>query len=111
MTVFDVGANCGEWTSLALSVNPRLLVHCFEPSGAAYRRLVSRGFQSSVVCNSSGLRSRAGQGKLLIFDQGAGVNSLYRRVGLGRVQTQEETIRLDTVDEYSLAAESATSTS
>ena len=30
-TVFDVGANRGDWTASALAANPTVTVHCFEP--------------------------------------------------------------------------------
>ena len=37
-TVFDVGANVGEWAALALNLNPTVNLHCFEPSQATYQR-------------------------------------------------------------------------
>src|SRR4051812_22174093 len=40
--VFDVGANVGDWTEIALRINPHLRVHCFEPSAATFERLKSR---------------------------------------------------------------------
>ena len=39
MIVFDVGANVGDWTALALEINPRLQIHCFEPSAVTFQRL------------------------------------------------------------------------
>jgi FkbM family methyltransferase len=104
-TVFDVGANAGEWAAFALQVNPQLNLHCFEPSQATYERLVARGFPQNVVCNNFGLSSSSAQAKLLLFDDGAGINSLYRREGLEdgfglKTQQREELIHLETADRY-----------
>ena len=41
-SVFDVGANIGDWTALAMEINPQLQIHCFEPSAATFQRLQSR---------------------------------------------------------------------
>src|SRR5262245_28668733 len=37
--VFDVGANIGDWTEIALKINPQLQMHCFEPSTASFQKL------------------------------------------------------------------------
>lgn len=81
-TVFDVGANAGDWTALALTVNPRLAVHCYEPSETTYQRLLARRFPPSVICNNYGLSSTAGMRTLYVFGDGSGANSLYRRQSL-----------------------------
>jgi FkbM family methyltransferase len=102
--VFDVGAHIGEWTSLALGINPRLSIHSFEPSEVTYERLVGRSFPASVVCNNFGLSSKAEERVLYLFEEGAGINSLYRRQGLESfgltTQRHEETVALDTLDHY-----------
>ncbi len=48
-TVFDVGANVGDWTALALDINPRLVIHCFEPSVATFQRLQARGQYATIL--------------------------------------------------------------
>jgi FkbM family methyltransferase len=103
--VFDIGANIGDWTSLALKINPKLCVHCFEPSHATYQRLIGRKFPPSVICNNFGLSSKAETATLHVFAEGSGVNSLYRRRGLEdgwRLETQkcEETVNLEVLDQY-----------
>jgi len=104
-TVFDIGANVGHWAALALTVNPRINLHCFEPSRATYQQLLANHFPPNVVCNNLGLSSAPGEAKLLVFEEGSGINSLYRRQGLEdgfglATQQLEETIRLETVDRY-----------
>ncbi|HXH94717.1 MAG TPA: FkbM family methyltransferase [Thermoanaerobaculia bacterium] len=103
--VFDVGANVGDWAKIALSVNPRVNLHCFEPSHATYARLVASRFPPNVLCNNIGLGSTPSEGRLLIFEDGSGLNSLYRREGLEAgwgidTNTREESIQLDTLDNY-----------
>jgi FkbM family methyltransferase len=102
-TVFDVGANVGDWTALALSINPHVQMHCFEPSAATFQRLQARG--GGGICNNFGLSSAPGDMTLWVFDGGAGINSLYKRQGLEdgwglAEQKQAETVRLDTLDAY-----------
>lgn len=104
-TVFDVGANVGHWTAHALNINPGLNVHCFEPSYVTYQQLLAQRFPPSVICNNFGLSSAPGKKTLHVFEDGAGMNSLYRREGLedghGLVpQELTETIRVDTLDRY-----------
>ncbi len=100
--VFDVGANVGDWTALALEISPRLQIHCFEPSAATFQRLQA---QVGAVCNNFGLSSTPGEMTLWVFADGAGTNSLYKRRGLEdgwglAEQQQAETVRLDTLDAY-----------
>lgn len=100
VTVFDVGANIGEWAELALGINPHLKVHCFEPSAITHQRLQSRGLKGTVVLNHLGLGASPEEKTLYVFADGAGANSVYRREGLNSSQAQTEQIRLDTLDAY-----------
>jgi len=103
-TVFDVGANVGDWTALALSINSELAVHCFEPSRFTYLKLLDRKFPPTVICNNFGLSSTVRETKLHVFETGSPLNSLYPRAGLDdlgiKSQHQEEVIQLSTVDRY-----------
>ena len=103
--VFDVGANIGDWTALALTLNPSLQIHCFEPSPITFQRLHERNLKSSVTCNNFGLSSAPGETMLYVFDDCAGTNSLYKRQGLEdgwglNEQQRVETVQLDTLDAY-----------
>jgi len=99
-TIFDVGANIGDWTELTLNINPLLKVHCFEPCKASFQRLHKRNFGAGVVLNHTGLGAHIGDAKMHIFEECAGTNSLYRRHGLKSEQGQTEIIRMDTLDDY-----------
>jgi FkbM family methyltransferase len=104
-TVFDIGANIGQWTALALKINPNARVHCFEPSGNTFQRLLANRFPPNVVCNNFGMSSAPGEGELFVFDECNAMNSLYSREGLGGIRPstrRREGIVLDTVDNYCL---------
>ena len=106
--VFDIGANVGDWASLALSVNPNIALHCFEPSATTFTHLSSRTFPASVTRNNFGLSSTPGDAVLYVFGNGAGINSLYRRAGLEdgwglASPTAHEPVHLETFDSYCAA--------
>src|ERR1041384_2037021 len=105
-TVFDIGANVGDWTAFALGINPALTIHCFEPSRSTFADLAQRRFPASVVRNNLGLSDQVGQADLFLFEsQHAGLNSLYQRSGLETEwglapQATHETVSLTTFDAY-----------
>jgi len=110
VTVFDVGANVGDWTTLSLKVNPDLQIHCFEPSSATFEKLTKCNFGESVKLNNMGLSSTPGELTLHTFSDGSGENSLYIRKGMEdgwglEPQSNSETVRMDTLDEYCLRNE------
>jgi len=80
--VFDIGANIGQWTKLALNFNSKLNIHCFEPSKFTFDKLKSNNFSPNVICNNVGLSSSKEENFLYIFKEGGGLNSLYQRKGL-----------------------------
>ena len=104
-SVFDVGANIGDWTALALEINPKLKIHCFEPSVATFQRLQARHGGMQVRCNNIGLSSLSGELTLHVFADGSEENSIYRRQGLedgwGRTpQSKTGLVRVETLDGY-----------
>ena len=99
-TVFDVGANIGDWTDLVLGIKPLLKVHCFEPCTATFQCLQKRNFGARVVLNHAGLGAHIGDAEMHIFEAGAGTNSLYQRQGLKLEQGQSEIVKMDTLDDY-----------
>jgi FkbM family methyltransferase len=98
--VFDVGANRGEWTKLALTLNPLISVHCFEPIKEMFSLLLTNSFPSNVTSNNMGLSSESGRKDIYL-----GVQSLYARTGLNagwRISSpgKPERIDLTTLDDY-----------
>jgi FkbM family methyltransferase len=107
-TVFDVGANVGDWARLALQVNPGARLYCFEPSAFTFAKLTATPFPANVSCHNIGFGSAAGELTLHVFDEGSGMNSIYPRTGLEdgwniARQSKTETIRIDTLDAFCLA--------
>lgn len=109
VTVMDVGANVGEWSRLALSINPAINLHCFEPCLSTYQELIKNDFPVNVVSNQFGLSSSERNAELFIFENHSGLNSIYRREGLEAgyhlaPQSNRETVRLTTLDQYCTGA-------
>lgn len=105
--VFDIGANVGDWTALALRVNPNLHIQCFEPCDATFRILSARHFGNHVVLNNFGLGDEPGTAVLHVTGEGksSGGNSLYRRTSVARYEVlREETIHIETFDHYCIDA-------
>jgi FkbM family methyltransferase len=105
LTVFDVGANRGDWTASALAVNPGVTVHCFEPSLATFNELIARRFPPAVLCNPVGLSAERRAAALFVFDSHPALNSLYCRQGLEdgwgiAPPTRQESVELIRLDEY-----------
>ena len=100
---FDVGAHVGDWAAMALSINPRLEVHCFEPSAGTYERLAARFAQSkNVTLNRLGLSARAGEASLHLFEGQSDTSSLYAGAGF-TAPAGSESVRLETLDGYCAA--------
>jgi FkbM family methyltransferase len=107
-TVFDVGANVGDWARLALHVNPNARLYCFEPSAFTFAKLTANTFPANVSCHNIGFGAAAGEARLFLFEDGSGMNSLYARAGLEdgwniATPSRSETVRIDTLDAFCAA--------
>ncbi|MEP7115198.1 MAG: FkbM family methyltransferase [Ilumatobacteraceae bacterium] len=99
--VFDVGANVGHWASFALSVQPSLNMHLFEPSLTTYERCSQKIWPPRVWLNHMGLGERKETLQLNIVSPAAGTNSLYQRRGVeGAEASAKECVHITTLDEY-----------
>ena len=98
--VFDVGANIGDWTAMALAINGTARYHCFEPSEAAYRRLASRGLPPNVRLNPFGLGAANESRSMFDFAEAGRVNSLYSRIGTDSAPLREERVAIRVLDDY-----------
>jgi FkbM family methyltransferase len=98
--VFDVGAHVGDWAGMALSINPALQVHCFEPSAATFERLAARfSGAGNVTLNRLGLGAQSGEAKLHLFEGQSDTSSLYAGAGF-TPSAGTEGVRLETLDAY-----------
>ena len=103
--IFDIGANSGEWTKLALKINQNIELHCFEPGSHIFKKLISNDLPDNVICNNFGLSSAKCEKPLFTFENSSGFNSLYQRQGLEngwglKIQMQKERVKLDTLENY-----------
>ena len=99
--VFDVGANVGDWASFALGINPKVNLHCFEPSKATYSKLTQKQWPSNIQLNNCGLGEVEGVLELNVVAEESGMNSVYLRRGVGdATSVTTETIHITTLDKY-----------
>src|SRR5438445_117239 len=79
LMLFDVGANRGNWTAMALAcaAGSQLRVYAFEPSGATRQALTSRFVtQSEITIESYALADEIREGTFFSSEPCAGTNSL-----------------------------------
>lgn len=104
--IFDVGANKGDFTNLALSYfsnNESFSIHCFEPSKTAFEMLFDNLKENShLVLNNIGLGKEKGGFDLFTDSPGSGGASLTKRnlEHLGVDFSQLEKVRIDRIDNY-----------
>ena len=106
-TVFDVGANVGQFLQLLCNTLPpdQLNVHSFEPGTAAFKALTESAthLQCATLNNFAlGIETCTAE---LFFDQpGSGLASMAKRRldHFGIDFSQSETIQVTTVDDYCL---------
>jgi hypothetical protein len=67
------------WAKFAISINPDINLHCFEPSSATYSELRGNTWPENVYLNNLGLGEVEGILELHIFDEKSGLNSIYQR--------------------------------
>jgi len=80
-SVFDVGANHGDWTAMVLEENPGAVVHCFEISPATFQKIARRaeaeGWQPPrAFLNAFGLSNENTETKIKYFPDGDSISTL-----------------------------------
>jgi FkbM family methyltransferase len=104
MTVFDVGANVGEYAASLLELSgDRTRIYCFEPASGTFRTL-SEALEGrpGVTLENCGLGDADTEATLYSLGDGSKLASLYeRRIEHAGVHLDhKETIRLLTLDGY-----------
>ena len=80
ITVFDVGANIGDWTDEFLTAHPNTMLFAFEPSSAAFSHLSNRfKADSRVTTFNFALGEVDGEGTLFSDAPASGFASLTKR--------------------------------
>ena len=93
-TIFDVGANIGEWTKMVRDRTIDQDIHCFEPMPLVFRRLVFNTSELNVLPNSFGLSSQC-EIRDMLFDHD---NDRLTTPCLELARVQPEVIPLYMVD-------------
>jgi len=95
ITIFDVGANVGQFAVGAAGIFPKSMIHCFEPSFSTFKKLQAKS-TDRITVNQAGLGSS--KGSFLLFE-GQG-----RSVKASMIQHHEsqrgEPVEVWTLDEY-----------
>ncbi|HTC07935.1 MAG TPA: FkbM family methyltransferase [Acetobacteraceae bacterium] len=109
-TVFDVGANIGDWAEVACKALPGATVHGFEIAEATASQLVSRiataGLDARVVINRVGLGASEGEITLFVTPESNTESSTLRAAVEFALKDQalstivETTARITTGDAY-----------
>jgi FkbM family methyltransferase len=105
VTLFDVGANVGEFTLEILEAfhNRQFQVYAFEPSGRAFEQLKSRvPDRPGLHLVHKGLSKQEGTVELFFPDEGSALASLYQR-DLGHAKVtfgKKELVNVTTIDRF-----------
>lgn len=105
LVIFDVGANKGQFLSLALQEikTSNMEIHCFEPSKAAFD-ILSGGFgqRTNVILNNFALAAAEGSAPLYTDTPASGLASLTKRrlEHHGIYSDTQEIVKIDTIDAY-----------
>ena len=76
-TVFDVGANVGSWSEIALRKFKTAEIHAFEISKTTFKSLEERHKKNSrITLNNFGLSERKGEFEYKDYGENSGANSL-----------------------------------
>jgi len=101
-TIFDVGANHGDWAAAAASVFPQASIHCFEIVPATHEKLARRfSTVPSIVANSLGLSDAAGEISVRTYEGRSDIATIY---GYPEQREAEHSIQASVVrgDDYVL---------
>lgn len=80
-TLFDVGANVGNWTATAHRSHPNAALHCFEIVPDTFRILETRVHEEgirNIALNATGLSDSAGEVDVFVSPESNVLSSVYR---------------------------------
>lgn len=105
LCIFDVGANRGQYLTMALNClnGVDYEIHCFEPARATFAMLAecARG-NSKIFPNNCDLGAERGELKLFYDQPGSRLASLTKRKleHFGMEMTLSENVKVETIDQY-----------
>ena len=75
-TIFDVGANVGDWALIAHQMSPKAHIHCFELSESTFQTLSSKISTGQFFLNNVGLSDKEGIFEYKDYGKNSGVNTI-----------------------------------
>lgn len=78
-TIFDVGANIGEWTSLVSNIIPESRIYSFEPSKHTFQILSKQNFNNKVSLHNIGLGEKNETKDFFVFSNDSTLSSVFSR--------------------------------
>lgn len=109
MTIFDVGANTGEYSQAILAMACAIQLHCFEPVATTFSELTKRLANcvgaDCLHLNPYGLSDKVETRMIKIYGELAGSNSLYERKSAVEFDSSfctytQQAVSLITLDKY-----------
>ncbi|MCP4001325.1 MAG: FkbM family methyltransferase [Gammaproteobacteria bacterium] len=104
-TVFDIGANQGQFLKLTLDnlQMDKLTIHCFEPGVQTFKMLSDSAVKNErIKLNNIGMGNKKYEATLHFDAAGSGLASLTKRQldHFDIEMNESETVRIDTIDNY-----------
>jgi len=78
-TIFDVGANIGEWTALVSNIMPESRIYSFEPSKQTFEILAKQNFNKNVSLHNIGLGEKDETKDFYVYENDSTLNSAFPR--------------------------------
>jgi FkbM family methyltransferase len=105
-TIFDIGANEGDYAAIVLEFMPDARIFCFEPNSPTYDRLCAR-FQERDNISLHRIALGEGRQEVILYDYadsiGSGHASLYEEVFVAQhheTNIRPAVVRMDSLDEF-----------
>ena len=102
-TIFDVGANIGEWTKLASGIMPEARIYSFEPSRNTFETLLKEDFSKQVGLYNIGLGERNEIKDFFIHINNSTLNSVFSRnikEESSKQGARVEKVKFETLDSF-----------
>jgi FkbM family methyltransferase len=101
--VIDVGANTGEWGEVALKIQPKISLICFEPVPTIYQELLKRLEPYTDQLYEYGLSDREGTGLFYFYEENWQIGGLYDREANRDFPVKKIDVKLTTLDAFCTA--------
>ena len=99
-TIFDVGANVGEWSLLINRLKPEAKVFSFEPVASTYEILKKQQYNENVFPQNCALGETIGVVDFFLYGDDSTLNTAHNRSARMLAPGKIEKVNIDTVDNF-----------